>query len=260
MSNPERKGIREDRSRRKLLRLALGGVASVGSTALATNILSRAVEELLTPRVAESAQTNPLELEFDIGSDHYLWNYTNGTGGIYPPNDPQRRTGTVRVEINGVNYISKYFQPLVTTSTYPEIADGLGVAITVGGMAVDIPRDKYYLSTATTRNDGNYDPRFEMGVGVKTPESYTGRVVIRKGFPTGGINGLMDSSQITLGTDAKGNYANLTYTDCIDSRENGIYQVRLDSLANFIGDTVTKLPDSVYKAYLSVVPNNVQQR
>lgn len=196
-------------------------------------------------RATEIPQLNPWEIKFDIGSDHYWWAIDNAEFGINPPNDASRLTGLVKVAVNDIWYSSKYFQPLVNETLYPEIKGGPGVHVGIGGMAVDISLDRYYLGTSTSRNDIYYDPRFEIGTGIKTPESYTGRMVIRQGLPQGGIKGLMTSSRVFLGSDNIGNYTDYIFSDCINSSENGTYRIRRDNLGNLIGDTFVKISNSI---------------
>lgn len=202
----------------------------------------------------ETVQINPSyigmgRIEFDIGNDHYIWNVSGAYFGIYPPNDSSIRTGTVWVGINGILQESKAFQGLQSLAPHqPLMAQG------IGGIAIDIPLDKYYLSEAVLRGDGNYDPYFESGTDIKNAEKYLGRTTQWKGLPQGGLKGY--NKPITLGADADGNYANITYllnypytdqiylTDCIIVTECGTYQIRRDSLGHVIGDTFIKLADA----------------
>lgn len=210
----------------------------------------------LTPKdVREILQLNPNQIEFYFQGDHYLWDVNNASWGIYPPNDPNRGIGTIRVAKNDDFTNITSFQPL--GSLYDEeLQQGPGVAIAVGGMAVNTQLDKYYLDTATSNNDGNWVPSFELGSGIKTPDSYTGRMRVKKGLPKGGRYGR--PGLVILGSDVNGNYARITYDDCVIAEENGTYEIRLDSQGNFASDTFTKLPPPLLqnKAFIPSVQKN----
>ena len=198
-------------------------------------------------QTGEIRQNDPGNIEFNIGTDNYMWDVSNAYWGIYPPNDPDIGTGTVRVRLNGIWTKAKSFQGLLSLAPRPPIVQG------IVGIAINIPLDKYYLSEVVLRGDGNYDPYFELGSDIKNAEKYLGRTTIWKGLPQGGLKGY--AKPVTLGTDTNGNYANITYfldypyteeihfTDCIIVTECGTYQIRLDNQGNFIGDTFVKLPD-----------------
>ncbi len=270
-------------SRRNFLKL---GAATGGAVVLATTDLGGVIETVgtvangignlvsTTPTAVslfkarkdsvatvESAQYTQIHIEFDIQSVHYAWDITGASWGINPPNDSSRRTGTVRVALNDIWYSSKSFQPLVNEILYPEIRRGPGVGVGVGGMAVDISLDKYYLGTSVSRTDGNNDPRLEIGNGIETPEKYTNRIVIRKGLPASGIKGLMTSSLVILGSDDTGNYVDYIFSDCINTTENGTYRIRRDNVGNLVGDTFVKISDSITpgKPFRIVLPEYMQK-
>lgn len=186
--------------------------------------------------------------EFDFDGDHYSWYINNASSGINPPNDPERRIGTIQTYKNYdyVNYVD--FQPL--GSLYAEeLAQGPGVSLVVGGRVVNTSLDKYYFEGGATRNDGNFDSSLEMGNGIKTPNSYTGRARVKKGLPVGGIHGR--TSTVVLGSDTQGNYARIIYNYCVIPAENGTYEVRLDSQGNFASDTFIKVES--FKVFLPIV-------
>lgn len=235
-------------TRRKFLTVA---AASVG-----LGILNRVVDKFsgrintafaqvadVVKNKVENLQIIQSTIDFiDNSGEPNRWRFNNATGGIDPPNDKTRDIGTVYC-YKGINNIyTKSFQPL--GSLYPELQLGPGISIAIGGMAINVQLDKYYLGTDTLRNDGHYDPHLELGNGVNTPEDYTARVVIKKGLPTGGIRGINTSGYIILGNDVNGNYVKRTFNDCINPAENGTYQIRLDANGNPIGDTFVKLPDA----------------
>lgn len=257
-------------NRRNFLKI---GVATTGAIVLATTDLGSTLETVETianrigslasvsnkpSRIAESAQYSQIHIEFDIDKDHYAWDITGAGWGINPPNDSSIRIGTVRVAVNNIWDASRSFQPL--EKLYPPDQ----YAIVIGGMAVEVSLDKYYLGTGIGRNDGNYDPYFELGTGIKNAENYTGRIVIQKGLPLGGIKGSMYSSLVILGSDNTGNYLDYIFSDCINSSENGTYRIQRDNLGNLIGDTFVKISDSItpgkpFRVVLSEYMQNAQQ-
>lgn len=203
----------------------------------------------LTPRSVEIQQLIQDSIDFYIGIKKYNWNFTNASYGINPPNNPSIGTGTVRVNIDGVYYQSEDAQPL--QSLYPKPLLALGM----GGMAVDIPLDKYYLGTGTFVGNNSinglsmYATHLEAGIGVTTPYSYTGRIMVDNGLPI--IYG--NSSQyITLGRDVNSNYTNVFYDNAVDPTKNGTYQIRRDMYGAFIGNTFILLPAS-NKIFLPLV-------
>lgn len=204
----------------------------------------------LSSRKLEIQQLTQYSIDFVIGLDKYNWNFTNASYGINPPNDSGIRTGTVRVNIDGVWYQSKDFQPLQSLYKSPLLALGMG------GMAVDTALDKYYLGTGTfvgnhpINGQSMYATHMESGVGVTTPYSYTQRVMVDNGLPI--IYG--NSSQyINLGFGVNGNYTDVIFDNAVDPSKNGIYQIRRDMQGDFIGNTFTPVVTLTNKIFLPLV-------
>lgn len=249
-------------TKRELLKLGVGLAAFATLEVIANEPIGRALGYMidkLQPQPEadrkeslEIKQVYQYSIDFDIGNDHYNWNFTNASFGIYPPNDPNRVIGTIRVWVNNVRRTP--FQPL--GSLYPETQALATIAI--GGMAVDVPLDKYYLGTATIRPLSNtWDPHLELGNGIATAENYTGRQRLDKGLPTGGFSGAF-TEYVTLGRDDRGNWLNMMFIGCDIPLQDGTYQIRRDNLGNIIGDTFIKLsnsivPDKPYQVFLPII-------
>lgn len=196
---------------------------------------------------SEQLQAVSNTLEFRAGQDQYHWLWWNMGSGMPPLNNPDIRTGTVYVTINGLE-TDKSFQGMQSLYSKPL------TALTIGGAAVDITTDKYYLVTGTVRNDAKYDLHIETGEGVKTPEEYTGRKKVDLDIPGGNIGSFVPAS---IAKDDKGNVLRLEVKGSVDSAKDGLYEYRLDEQGNIIsgGDKVT---NKTHRIYLPYTPRGAQ--
>lgn len=255
MSNPERKGIGGERSRQRFLRLALGGVASVGSTALATDILIRAFERLLTPRFVEAADEVPTRiLNFidNLGRSRE-WRTVNATDSIPPNTEIRGSLPTILDSINGAE--PNYWQ--ASRALYSANTDD----ITSLGQRINLPSGKFYMANQIFfgENLSILYPRVEMG-DINNPADYTThRLLPIEGLPQGGVMSGTGGvySLFKLDTDSTSVYLGVGIKNSINPNEDGPYMIRFDQKGLPTTDYWVKINSGMSRRlFISIIKNN----